>query len=66
MTVASFISIFQSIWTIVVMVIFLGIIVWAWSSKNQKSFDKAANIPFEQDDLDISTTDTTKEKKANG
>lgn len=46
----AFYSVFQPIWTIVVMVIFLGIAAWAWSSKNKDSFDEAAHLPFDNDD----------------
>ena len=39
----------QSVWTIVVMVVFIGIVIWAWSGKRKKSFEDAANIPFNED-----------------
>jgi len=42
-------SLIQSIWTIVVLVLFIGIVLWAWSSKRKQHFDEAANIPFEED-----------------
>ena len=45
-------EIFQSVWTIVVLVIFLGIVAWAWSGKRKKDFDEAANLPFEHDPTD--------------
>ena len=32
--------------TVVVMVTFLGICVWAFSSKRKRDFDEAANLPF--------------------
>jgi cytochrome c oxidase cbb3-type subunit 4 len=41
----------QSIWTIVVMVTFLGIVVWAFSGKRKSDFDEAARLPFEDDQL---------------
>ena len=28
---------------------FIGIVVWAWSKRNQADFDEAARLPFEQD-----------------
>ena len=43
-------TLIQSIWTIVVMVTFLGIVVWAYSSKRKSDFDEAARLPFEEDD----------------
>lgn len=37
-------------WRVIVMVIglflFLGIVAWAWSRKNQRGFDEAAQLPF--------------------
>lgn len=38
-----------SIWTAVLFVIFIGIAVWAWSSRQKKAFDEAANIPFKEE-----------------
>ena len=43
-------SLIQSVWTIVVLVLFVGIVVWAWSSKRKAHFDEAANIPFKEHD----------------
>lgn len=40
----------QSVWTIVIMVTFIGIVLWAWSGKRKQDFDEAARLPFEDDD----------------
>ena len=32
----------HSFWTLVMMLIFVGIVVWAWSSRRREDFDKAA------------------------
>ena len=53
-----------SIWTIVVMVVFIGIVLWAWSGKRKQSFDEAANIPFDEDDM--LPTDTISKEKSHG
>jgi cytochrome c oxidase cbb3-type subunit 4 len=42
-------TLFQSLWTIVVMITFLGIVVWAFSSKRKAAFDEAARLPFEDE-----------------
>ena len=42
-------TLIQSIWTIVIMVTFLGIVVWAWSGKRKADFDEAARLPFDDD-----------------
>ncbi|MGB5606305.1 MAG: cbb3-type cytochrome c oxidase subunit 3 [Gammaproteobacteria bacterium] len=43
-------SLIQSIWTVVVLVLFVGIVIWAWSGKRKQRFDEAANIPFDEDE----------------
>jgi cytochrome c oxidase cbb3-type subunit 4 len=35
--------------TVVSFIVFIGIMVWAWSRRNAEDFEKAANLPFEQD-----------------
>jgi cytochrome c oxidase cbb3-type subunit 4 len=32
--------------TLLVFVAFVGLVIWAYSSKRKKSFDEAANLPF--------------------
>ena len=39
----------RSIATVVSMVTFVGIVVWAWSKQRSDEFAEAANLPFEQD-----------------
>jgi len=39
----------RSITTLVSLVVFLGIVWWAWSKRRTSDFDEAANLPFEQD-----------------
>ena len=39
----------RSIVTVVALITFIGIVMWAWSRRNAADFDKAANLPFEQD-----------------
>ena len=53
-------TLIDSIWTIVVMVVFLGIVLWAWSGKRVQAFDEAANLPFTED-KPVATEKITKE-----
>jgi len=46
----------QSIWTVVVLVLFVGIVIWAWSGKRKQDFEEAANIPFDEDDKPTENT----------
>lgn len=36
--------------TVLMMVTFIGIVIWAYSGKRKKSFTEAANLPFADDD----------------
>ena len=40
----------RSIVTVATFLVFIGIVVWAWSSRTAKGFDEAAQLPFEQDE----------------
>ncbi|WP_114418082.1 cbb3-type cytochrome oxidase subunit 3 [Marinospirillum perlucidum] len=44
------INVFRGLMTIVLLLAFLGIVYWAYSSKQKKPFDEAANLPFADDD----------------
>jgi cytochrome c oxidase cbb3-type subunit 4 len=35
--------------TVACFVVFVGIVVWAWSRRNARDFQEAARLPFEQD-----------------
>ncbi|MCX7276090.1 MAG: cbb3-type cytochrome c oxidase subunit 3 [Burkholderiales bacterium] len=35
--------------TVVSFITFVGILVWAFSSRNKAQFDEAAQLPFQQD-----------------
>ena len=44
----------QMLWTIVAFVTFIGIVIWAWSSKRADEFHEAENLIFESDDSKLS------------
>ncbi len=37
---------FRAWHTVVLLLVFIGIVVWAYSKRRKKSFDEAANLPF--------------------
>ena len=43
------INLLRSIVTLLAFVLFIGIVVWAWSSRNKTRFEEAARLPFEDD-----------------
>ncbi len=54
----------QVVWTVVVMIIFIAIVVWAWSGRRKDSFNEAANIPLEEENFlqeEIKTAEVNKE-----
>jgi cytochrome c oxidase cbb3-type subunit 4 len=42
-------TLFQSLWSIVILITFLGIVFWAYSSKRTAAFDEAARLPFDDE-----------------
>ena len=43
------INLLRSIITVVTLITFVGIVLWAWSGRNRARFEEAARLPFEQD-----------------
>ncbi len=41
-----------TIFTLVVFVCFIGVVLWAYSSRNKKKYDEAANLPFADEKQD--------------
>ena len=42
-------GVFGSVMTVVMLVVFVGIVAWAWSGKRRAAFDEAARVPLEDD-----------------
>ena len=51
--------------TVVSFVVFVGIVIWAWSSRQRNRFDEAANLPFADGELPGELPNTSR-KKNNG
>jgi cytochrome c oxidase cbb3-type subunit 4 len=39
----------RSIFTVLSLLAFVGIWAWAWSRRNQEQFDRAAHLPFDEE-----------------
>ncbi len=37
------------VWTIVALILFVGIVIWAWSGKRKQEFEVLAHLPLEDD-----------------
>ncbi len=42
-------SMLSSLMTVVMLVVFLGIVAWAYSSKRSAAFEEASRVPLEED-----------------
>ncbi|TNC82627.1 MAG: CcoQ/FixQ family Cbb3-type cytochrome c oxidase assembly chaperone [Oleiphilus sp.] len=49
--------------TILVMIVFIGICLWAYSGSKRKDFEDAANLPFEDEDIEARTLGETEREK---
>lgn len=45
------VTLFRSLITLLCFIAFIGIVFWAYSSKQRERFDEAANLPFADDDM---------------
>ncbi len=54
-------AMFHSFWTLGALVIFIGIIFWAYSKNRHSDFDEAARLPLE-DDVPLTETDKKSEQ----
>jgi len=59
------VTIFHGLWTGVLLVIFIGIVVWAWSGKRKRAFDEAAALPFDDNDEPESAARASSGKRNN-
>jgi len=41
---------FRGLQTVLALFAFIGVVIWAWSKRQKKSFDDAANLPFADED----------------
>ena len=40
----------RSVMTLISLLVFLGIVVWAWKGRRRDAFDSAAQLPFADED----------------
>ena len=43
-------------WTVLLLVVFIGIVIWAYSGARKKDFDEAARLPLDEDEQDTPTS----------
>ncbi len=42
-------AVWGSVTMVLLLVVFLGIVAWAWSAKRRAAFDEAARLPLEEE-----------------
>ena len=52
--------------TVISFIVFAGIVYWAYSGRQRKRFEEAANLPFTDDDLPGQTVRPAKENGKGG
>lgn len=40
----------HTIWTVLLVIAFVGIVIWAWSGKRKQTFEAAARAPLDERD----------------
>jgi len=43
------VSFVQSVWTVIAMVVFIGIVIWAYSKRKKADFEKAGRMAMDDD-----------------
>jgi cbb3-type cytochrome oxidase subunit 3 len=43
-------GVIQGLLTLLLMVLFIGIVIWAYSGRQKKRFDEASMLPFAEDE----------------
>ncbi|HHB12680.1 MAG TPA: cbb3-type cytochrome c oxidase subunit 3 [Chromatiales bacterium] len=46
----SWIGIYDGIFTLFCMSVFVAVVAWAWNGRQKQSFDEAARLPLEDDE----------------
>jgi len=52
------VSIIHSYWTLLLLIVFVGIVVWAFVLRRGEDFEAAARIPFEDESFERRTPDS--------
>jgi cytochrome c oxidase cbb3-type subunit 4 len=49
---------FHSIWTVLLVMVFIGIVAWAWHGNRKQAFDEAARLPLDDDPVTVNGDET--------
>ena len=51
---------FHILWTVALFILFIAIVLWAWSSKRKTTFQDASMLPLEEDQAAAQSSNTSK------
>lgn len=57
-------ALLDSIWTVVVLILFTGIVLWAYSGRRKADFDAAAQLPLNDECPERSESTSSSEKNS--
>jgi len=57
---------FHSWWTVALLVIFIAIVIWAWSGRRREDFEHAARIPLDDDEPRLGADRSANEESGHG
>lgn len=50
----------RSWYTVVLFAVFIGIVIWAWSGKSKRRFNEASQLPFNEVEHPLDSTEENK------
>ena len=56
---------FHILWTVALFILFIAIVLWAWSSKRKVEFDELANLPLDEEKFANQVEENTSGRKYN-
>jgi cytochrome c oxidase cbb3-type subunit 4 len=56
---------FHILWTVLLFILFVAIIIWAWSSKRKVEFDELAHLPLDEEKFANQVEEKTSGRKDN-
>ncbi|GMR05906.1 MAG: hypothetical protein BMS9Abin25_0483 [Gammaproteobacteria bacterium] len=56
---------FHGYWTLALLLLFIAIIIWAWSGKRKEEFDELANLPLDEEKFAHKVEEKTSGEKDN-
>jgi len=56
---------FHILWTVILFVLFIAIVLWAWNGKRKAEFDELAHLPLDEEKFAPRVEEKTAGRKGN-